>query len=561
MKHFAPISGIASFAEQYVATAGYDNQVILWDAQTRQAVHRVFHDHLANQCAFNAAGTRLVSASSDYTARVWDVPSMRLRTALVGHRDDVEMAAFDPSGERVATCSRDHTLRVFDAENGTCLQILEGHDADVISLSWSADGHTLVSSSDDGSIRRWNVHTGAEVERIDLGGVETDTIALASDGTIFAGDDDGRLTVIDAQGKTSIQAHAAGVKRVVWDERKRWLISLSYDRSVVLWRYEGGTLVRLAHSSLPSVIWPRSCAFLGDRRIAFVTFGSTYAIWDHVADAWNLDGIDHAISLNAVSIHDGHTYAIGDAGKLLIDGTPSTLIGSLCNFLLPFGEEVLTGGQMGQVYDAVSGRLIHQHRSPLNCATCFTRDGVPHAAVGTYTGEALIFRRDAQGQAEFVREVAMHDNAIKGISADEDYLFSVCATAAAAFHRISDFSLARHVEQAHDRISNGCATVHGGFASVGRDLKLRIWAGEQSQVYETPHLHSVKCIAASADRQVIATGSYGGTVALFDLKQRCWTRRVKPTTSGISCITWSAQQGAFLASSYDGQLYPISVSA
>ncbi|MDO7903272.1 WD40 repeat domain-containing protein [Pseudomonas sp. K1(2024)] len=561
MKHFAPISGIASFAEQYVATAGYDNQVILWDAPRKQALHRVFHDHLANQCAFNASGTRLVTASSDYTARVWEVPSMRLKAALVGHRDDVEMAAFNPAGDRIATCSRDHTIRLFEAETGACLRTLEGHSADVISISWSADGQQLVSSSDDGTIRRWNVQTGEQVERIDLGGVETDTIALASDGTIFAGDDEGRLTVIDASGTTRLQAHAAGVKRVVWDQRKGWLISLSYDRSVVLWRYQAGTLTRLAHSSLPSIIWPRSCAFLGDERIAFVTFGSTYAVWDHTTDTWDLEGIDHAISLNAVSIHNGHTYAIGDAGKLLIDGQPSTLIGSLCNFLLPFGEEMLTGGQMGQVYDAVTGRLIHQHRSPLNCATAFTRHGVAHAAVGTYTGEALIFKRDVQGQAEFVCEVSMHDNAIKGISADEEYLFSVCATAAAAFHRVDDFSLARHVEQAHERISNGCATVQGGFASIGRDLKLRIWSGDASQVYETPHVHSVKCIAASADQQVIATGSYGGTVALFDLQQRRWTHRVKPTTSGISCITYSPQDGLFLASSYDGQLYPISVSA
>ncbi len=196
MKHFAPISGIASFAEQYVATAGYDNQVILWDAPRKQALHRVFHDHLANQCAFNASGTRLVTASSDYTARVWEVPSMRLKAALVGHRDDVEMAAFNPAGDLIATCSRDHTIRLFEAETGACLRTLEGHSADVISISWSADGQQLVSSSDDGTIRRWNVQTGEQVERIDLGGVETDTIALASDGTIFAGDDEGRLTVI-----------------------------------------------------------------------------------------------------------------------------------------------------------------------------------------------------------------------------------------------------------------------------------------------------------------------------------------------------------------------------
>jgi WD40 repeat protein len=108
MRHFGPISGIATFNDTYVATAGYDNQVILWDAKTKTPIQRVLHDHLANQCAFNASGTLLVSASSDYTARVWEIPSLRLKSVLVGHDDDIEMAAFSPDGQTIATCSRDH---------------------------------------------------------------------------------------------------------------------------------------------------------------------------------------------------------------------------------------------------------------------------------------------------------------------------------------------------------------------------------------------------------------------------------------------------------------------
>lgn len=48
-------------------------------------------------------------------------------------------------------------------------------------------------------------------------------------------------------------------------------------------------------------------------------------------------------------------------------GRPIAELGSLCNFLLPFGDVVLTGGQLGIVFDAISGKRIHQHRSPLNC--------------------------------------------------------------------------------------------------------------------------------------------------------------------------------------------------
>ena len=302
MRHFGPISGIATFKDTYVATAGYDNQVILWDARTRTPIQRVLHDHLANQCAFNAAGTLLVSASSDYTARVWEVPSLRLKTVLIGHDDDIEMAAFSPDGQTIATCSRDHSIRLFNL-SGQTLRILHGHTADVISVCWSADGQTLVSSSDDGSIRRWDANTGQQLETIDLGGVETDTVALSREGIIFAGDDEGKISIISPRGTLLQPAHSAGIKRIIWDDSQRLLISLSYDRSVMLWHLkQDGTLVKTAETSLPSIIWPRSCALLGSHRIAFVTFGSRYATWDFATQTWDLSGIEPAVSLNAVAV-------------------------------------------------------------------------------------------------------------------------------------------------------------------------------------------------------------------------------------------------------------------
>ena len=268
MKHFGPISGIATFKDCYVATAGYDNQVILWDAKTKTPIQRVVHDHLANQCAFNPTGTLLVSASSDYTARVWEVPSLRMKAVLIGHDDDIEMAAFSPDGQTIATCSRDHTLRIFDL-NGRTLRILKGHTADVISVCWAVDGATLVSSSDDGSIRRWDAMTGEQLEIIDLGGVETDTVALSRDGIIFAGDDEGKISLISAQGTYLQPAHTAGIKRIIWDDAQRLLISLSYDRSVMLWHLNShNRLEKTAETSLPSIIWPRSCALLGEDQIA-----------------------------------------------------------------------------------------------------------------------------------------------------------------------------------------------------------------------------------------------------------------------------------------------------
>ncbi len=558
MKHTGPISGISTWAETFVATAGYDNLVILWDARSGRALQRACHDHLANQCSFSPDGRLLVSASSDYTARLWDVPSLRLRGSLAGHDDDVEMAVFAPQSDRIATCSRDHTIRIFDLD-GRCLHVLTGHTADVISVSWAADGRTLVSSSDDGTVRRWSAETGRQIGTIGVAGVETDTIAVTANGVVFAGDDEGRISIIQAGRTSAISAHDAGIKRIVWSDAERLLVSLSYDRSVVVWSFDPAEgLRRRNRTALPSIVWPRSCAFLGREKLVFGTFGSRYATWNHADDAWLTDGIEPDISLNTVAVSGGSTYAIGDSGVLLQDGVPSSCLGSLCNFLLPFGPALLTGGQMGQLFEAKSGRLIHQHRSPLNCGATFVRNGELHAIIGTYTGEGLVLALRGDS-AVLMSEIKLHDNAVKGLAADGRRIFSVCATAAAAFHHIDDFSLDRHVPAAHSRIANGCTCIEGGFASVGRDLKLRLWLGDTTEVHETPHANSIKCIAASPDGQTIATGSYGGTIALFDLKKRRWTDFVRPTASGISSLAANGEMPGFLASSYDGKLYSVGI--
>lgn len=114
IQHRGPISEIAAWRDEYVATAGYDNQVICWDQRTGRAVSRSFHDHLANQCQFAPDGKHLLTSSSDYTARLWTVPDLRLVAVLGDQEDDVEMSVFRPSEELVATASRDHRVRVYD---------------------------------------------------------------------------------------------------------------------------------------------------------------------------------------------------------------------------------------------------------------------------------------------------------------------------------------------------------------------------------------------------------------------------------------------------------------
>ena len=554
MKHQGPIAGIAAFGP-YVATAGYDNQLILWAAEGKRALARALHDHLVNACAFSSDGRRLVSASSDYSARIYDIPSMRLTAALIGHEDDVDMAVFSPDDTRVATCALDRTIRIFD-QSGRCLKVLHGHTGNILTVAWTRDESRLVSSSVDGTVREWDVETGAEIGRTDMA-VRTDTLAIDGDGRILAGDDEGRIALIRGGDVQFVQAHAAGVKKLAFDEAAGVAITLSYDRTLAVWALADGGVREVARTELPATVWARAAAIVGPERVAVGTFGATYGVYDWGANRWEMDGVEAGGGLNAVAVVGGTTYAVGDAGVLLRDGEPAAELGSLCNFLVAAGGRLLSGGQLGRLFDALSGEALHEHHSPLNCGAAFQRDGVPHVAIGAYTGEVLVFALDGE-RPRLATTLQVCGSAIKSLVATADQLFCVCASTDLAWYDLRTFAPVRRVERAHARIANGgCVALGGRFASVGRDLKLRIWSDEGEEVYQTPHPNSVKCICASEDGSVLMTGAYTGTVAAFDMATRSWISFERPTASGISSLAWDSARKRFLASSYDGRVYAV----
>ena len=65
--------------------------------------------------AFSPDGSRIVTASSDNTARIWDAASGKEIAVLRGHEASVDSAAFSPDGSRIVTASEDNTARIWDA--------------------------------------------------------------------------------------------------------------------------------------------------------------------------------------------------------------------------------------------------------------------------------------------------------------------------------------------------------------------------------------------------------------------------------------------------------------
>src|SRR5262249_13876307 len=113
------------------------------------------HKNLVNYLVFSHAASRLVSASWDQTARLWDRATGR-SLAILQHRGRVTDAAFRPDDTQIVTRGDDQTLRLWDARTGEPLTVLSIGSGIVErgtierGTAFSPDGTRLACTSDNG---------------------------------------------------------------------------------------------------------------------------------------------------------------------------------------------------------------------------------------------------------------------------------------------------------------------------------------------------------------------------------------------------------------------------
>jgi hypothetical protein len=78
---------------------------------------------------------------------------------LLAHESIVVAAQFSPDGQRIVTASEDKTARVWDGKTGQLLATLAGHESRVVAAQFSPDGQRIVTASEDKTARVWPVES------------------------------------------------------------------------------------------------------------------------------------------------------------------------------------------------------------------------------------------------------------------------------------------------------------------------------------------------------------------------------------------------------------------
>jgi WD40 repeat protein len=275
-----------------VVTASDDRTAIIWDVLTGVPI-AVLRGHSGSLTSahFDDTGARVVTTSLDGTARVWDAASAEQLAIFLGHQDFVNDARFDSSGRRVVTASEDGTARLWDSQTGDLLAVLSGHGGPVTSAIFNPNGSQVATANDHSTIGIWDAVDGSELfvlpESI-LEGQYTNlavrAIVFSPDGSrLVAAGDDGHVNVWDTQtgaNMLNINAHGRGITWADLSPDGNRIVSASFFAGVTsIWNAaDGSELITINHGGIINDV-----AFSTDGTSVATAVGSDVRVWNAVS--------------------------------------------------------------------------------------------------------------------------------------------------------------------------------------------------------------------------------------------------------------------------------------
>ena len=220
---------------RWIAAGTSEGEVIVWDAKTFEKVflHRDDINDI-NGVDFSPDSTRLVSASGNSTATIWDIATRR-RVQTLEHGDLVTAAKYSPQGDRIATATPD-SVRVWDGNDGRLLVDIQVAVTLLFNtgLLW-LDNHLLVLS--DRKITQFEASTGSAVSEWPVSDSDNRSwIALQKHGEFIAYSTERTVTFWDTATHTQLGLiqHLQDIRSIAVSPDDRFLAIGGEDGNITI---------------------------------------------------------------------------------------------------------------------------------------------------------------------------------------------------------------------------------------------------------------------------------------------------------------------------------------
>lgn len=541
------------------------------------------HSAPVNTAIWSADGTRILTASQDGAAKVWDARTGAELVTFTGHKDGVIAALWSPAEEHVATTARDGAVKVWDAATGAEVLTL-AHPATLMVAMWSPVGKELLTAHADATAQVRDAATG-ELHLMLSGHTGRINVAAWSPtgGHILTGSADHTACVWDAltgEEVFTLCGHTAQVQWVVWSPDGSRIVTAGDDGIVRVWEAQTGKeILTLSKHHVPAYHPAWSPA--GERLATSGHTVGTAQIWDLAASSptygkelFTLAGHTDVIYHLAWSPDGSRLATVSQDGRVKIWDTAT---GEECYVLFghtgavknaawsPLGDRILTISDDGtaKVWEPDPALLTITGLEDLEGGVAWSPRG-DRIAAGFSNGTAKVWDAATGEELHILSGTERTVFPLPGWSPSGDRLLTLNLwneSLDKLSARIWDTTSGKELLTLFGHSGN---VFGGGWSPDGKrvvtggegDSTARIWDAETGEELLTFRGHTGGVCSArwSPDGKTIATASRDGTVKIWDATtgQVIKTLYHQGSDFSVTVVAWSPDGKRVAAHSSDG---------
>lgn len=143
--------------DKYVATAGADGQIGLFDMQGNAYFYKAAHKGRIFSVAFNNKSTQLLSGGEDKHMRLWKLYDDKPLKSI-NEKQWIIDVNFSPNDKLIANVGQGHLINIYNTDTFTKLKKqLMGHTDSITRVIFSPDNQQLITASQDSTLRVWDL--------------------------------------------------------------------------------------------------------------------------------------------------------------------------------------------------------------------------------------------------------------------------------------------------------------------------------------------------------------------------------------------------------------------
>ena len=185
---------------QYLATSGFGHSAVYtWRTNTdtpimsstiedaeKKDYRRGYYGDRCFPISFSPVGNQLAYVTAIDTITISDVDTGEQITHFTGHDAPVHSAIFSPCGQYLATVTLDNGVQVWDIHNESLVMTPTTYEGDRIRLAYAPDGTLRIANIHEDKVEIWDASQQEMLDTFDSQGMTKAAAHFSTDGTQFA---------------------------------------------------------------------------------------------------------------------------------------------------------------------------------------------------------------------------------------------------------------------------------------------------------------------------------------------------------------------------------------